>query len=113
MPSGIHGAVDKGGRKDGACSAPCPAVENSGDSGQYYVAPVGKAQVGDMREAEQDRGGPPAGNLTLRRAREKVLQQAAEEKFFRPSGEKENAQGCKGKGLPFVPLRLELNEVHT
>src|SRR5260370_34870833 len=41
-----------------------------------------------------------------------ILQQAAEEKFFGPSGEEENAEGNVGQRLQLRPLRIELNEMY-
>src|ERR1700730_10736730 len=66
-----------------------------------------------MREAEEDRSGPPAGKVAFARAGEDVLKQAAEKKFFGPGGEEQNCDGKEWKGAPRVPLRCELNEVHT
>src|SRR5216684_7642854 len=97
MPGDVDGSVDEGGGEDRAGFAPGPAVEKSGDGGEDHVAPVGKAQVGDVREAEEDGGGPPAGEVAFASAGEHVLKEAAEEQLFRPGGEKENAERKKRK----------------
>jgi hypothetical protein len=47
-------------------------------------------QIGDVREAEENGGGDPACGVAVGGAREKILQQAAEEEFFGPRGEEEN-----------------------
>ena len=111
MPSNIHGGVEQGGSKNRAGLAPGPAVENTGDGGQDYVAPVGEAHVGDVRKAEENGGGPPAGKIALRCTRKHILEQAAEEKLFGPSCEAENAEGNEGQRLELRPLRVELNEM--
>ena len=97
IPGDVHGGVDQGGGKNRAGFAPRPAVEKPGDGGQDHVAPVGKTHVGDVREAEEDGSGPPADNVTIRSAREEVLEQAAEEKFLGPCGEEENSEREKRK----------------
>src|SRR5712692_6258114 len=84
VPGGVDGGVDQRGGEDGVGAAPGPAVEEAGDGGEDDVTPVGEAKVGDVGEAEEDRSGPPAGQIALAGAREHVLQQAAEEKFFGP-----------------------------
>src|SRR5690242_2334741 len=113
MPSGVHGAMDQCGSKNGSGSAPRPAVENSRDGRQNHIAPIWESQIGYVGEAKQDRSGPPAGNFAFGRAGQKILQQATKEKLFRPGGEEKNAQRSQREGLPFVPLRLKLNEVHA
>src|SRR2546421_292375 len=92
MPGDVHGGVDQGRSEDRPGLAPGPAVEKSGDGGQDHVAPVGKAHVGDVREAEKNRGGPPAGEFAVRSARKHVLKQTTEEKLLWPSGEEQNAE---------------------
>src|SRR5216683_679424 len=92
VPGDIDGGVDQCGGKDRTGLAPCPPVEKAGDGGQDYVAPVGKAHVGDVRESEENGSGPPAGKLAIRSARKQVLEQAAEEQLFRPRGEEQNAE---------------------
>src|SRR5712664_3168298 len=111
MPGDVHGGVEQGGGENRAGLAPRPAVENAGDGGQDHVTPVGKAHVGDVRKAEENRGGPPSGEVAMRSTRKHVLQQAAEEQLFGPRGEKENAERKERKRLPLGPLRFELNEV--
>src|ERR1700686_2428785 len=111
VPRGIDGGVDQRGGEDRAGLAPGPAVEKAGDGGQDHVAPVGKAHVGDVREAKENRSGPPAGEFAIRSARKHVLQQAAEEKLLRPGREKENAERKKREGLPLRPLRRKFDEV--
>src|SRR5689334_13487904 len=100
MPSGVHGAMNQCRSKDGSGSAPRPAIENTRNGGKNHVAPVGKSQVRDVREAKQDRSGPPAGNFALGRAGQKILQQATKEKLFWPGGEEKNAQRGQRKRLP-------------
>ncbi len=112
MPANIHGGVEQRGGENRAGLAPGPAVEKTGDGGQDYVAPVGEAHVGDVREAEQDGGGPPTGEIALARARKHILEQAAEEKLFGPSGEEENSERNERQGPQLRPLRIELNEVY-
>src|SRR5712664_4751285 len=111
VPGDIDGGVEQGGGENRAGLAPRPAVENAGDGGQGHVTPVGKAHVGDVRKAEENRGGPPSGEVAMRSTRKHVLQQAAEEQLFGPRGEKENAERKERKRLPLGPLRFELNEV--
>src|SRR5216683_7539041 len=112
MPGDVHGGVEQGGGEDRAGLAPRPAVEKAGDGGEDHVALVGETHVGDVREAEKDGGGPPAGQVALAGADEQVLQQAAEEQLFGPSGEKENAQRKKRERLQLRPLRRKFHEVH-
>src|SRR6267378_7916425 len=112
MPCNIHGGVEQGGSKNRAGLAPGPAVEKTGDGGQDYITPVGEAHVGDVRKAEENGGDPPAGKIALRCTRKQVLEQAAEEKLFGPSGEAENAERNEGQRLELRPLRVELNEVY-
>src|SRR5207302_903267 len=83
----------------------------TGDGGEQHVAPVGEVHVGDVREAEEDGGGDPADGVAIGGAGEKILQQAAEEKFFRPGSEEEDAKGEREEGFPFVPTRSEREEV--
>jgi len=92
VPEDVDGGVDQGGGEEGAGFAPGPAVEEAGDGGQKDVAPIGKAHVGDVGEAEEDGGGPPTGEVAIGRAGEQVLEQAAEEELFGPCGEEKNAK---------------------
>ncbi len=64
-----------------------------------------------MGEAEEDRGGDPAGGVAVGGAREKILQQAAEEKFFWPGGKKKDGDGEREEGFPFVDVRGVNEEV--
>src|SRR5215467_1199213 len=105
MPGGVHGSVDERGGKNGARSAPGPAVEDARDGGQDHVAPVGKAKIRYVGEAEKHGGGPPACHFALRCARQSILQQAPEEKFFGPRREEENAKPCKRQRFPVAPPR--------
>src|SRR5258708_30107008 len=107
----MDGPVDKGGGEDGAGFAPSPAVEKAGDGGQHHVAPVGKAHVGDVREAKENGSGPPAGKIALGCPRKQVLEQTAEEKLLWPRREEQNAECHQRERLPLRPLRFELNEV--
>src|SRR2546425_4341919 len=111
VPGDVHRGMDQCGGENRAGLAPSPAVEKTGDGGQDHVAPVGEAHIGNVREAEENRGGPPAGKIAIRSARKHILEQAAEEKLFGPSGEEENAEGNEGQGLQLRPLRIELNEM--
>src|SRR5207237_9963656 len=88
VPSYVNGGVDEGGGEDRAGLAPGPAIEKAGDGSQDHVAPIGKAHVGDVREAKDNRGNPPTREVTFSGARKDVLEQAAEEKLFRPGSEK-------------------------
>src|SRR6266481_1104829 len=64
MPGDIDGGVDERGGENRAGLAPSPAVEKPGDGGQDHIAPVGEAHVGDVREPEENGGGPqPARSL--------------------------------------------------
>src|SRR6267378_2817353 len=101
MPCNIHGGVEQCGGENRAGLAPSPTVEKTGDGGQDYVAPVGEAHVGDVREAEENGGGPPAGKIALRSTRKQILEEA----------EEENADGNEGQRLQLRPLRIELNEM--
>src|SRR5258706_13014400 len=112
MPGDIDGCVDHGGGENQAGLAPPPAVEKDGDGGQNHVAPDGKAHVGDVREAEENGSGPPAGRIALGCSRKHVLQQAAEEKLFWPRREKQNANRQKLERFPLPPLRRKFAEVH-
>src|SRR5207302_11420232 len=69
VPRRVHRRVDNRGGKDGARSAPRPAVENSGNGGQRDVAPVGKSQIGDVGKPEENRSRPPADNFAFGRPR--------------------------------------------
>src|ERR1700682_1839960 len=95
MPGDIDGGVDQGGGESRAGLAPRPAVEKAGDRGQNHITPVGKAHVGDVREAEENGSGPPAGKIALGCSRKHVLQQAAEKKLFWARGEEQNAWSQK------------------
>src|SRR6266851_3015137 len=88
VPGDVHGGVDQSGGKNRAGLAPGPAVEKAGDGSQDHVAPVGKAQVGDVRKAENYRGDPPTREIALGGTGQHVLEQAAEEELFWPGGEK-------------------------
>src|SRR5260370_26315952 len=92
VPGDVQGGVDQSGGEKRAGLAPGPAVEKAGDGSQDHVAPVGKAQVGDVRKAENNRGDPPTREIALGGTGQHVLEQAAEEKLFRPGGEKQNAE---------------------
>jgi len=61
--------------------------------------------VGDVRRAKEDRGGDPADGVAVGGAGEKILQQAAEEEFFRPGGEEKNGDGEWEKGFPLGEVR--------
>src|SRR5260370_2813322 len=52
VPVDGAGGVDQRGGENRAGLAPGPAVEKAGDGSQDHVAPVGKAQVGDVRKAK-------------------------------------------------------------
>src|SRR5258708_3839738 len=104
--------MDEGRGEDRTSLAPGPAVEEAGDGGEDDVAPIGEVIIGDVREAEENGGGPPAHEVALGRSRKHVLQQPAEEKFFGPRGEKENTDGEKRERLPLPPLRRKFDEVH-
>src|SRR5260370_18685706 len=65
-----------------------------------------------MREAEENRSGPPSSKIAFAGTREHVLQQAAEEKFLRPCSEEQDGDAEKRERAPRVPLRRELDEVH-
>src|ERR1700682_4684544 len=112
MPGDIDGGVDQGGGENRAGLAPRPAVEKAGDGGQDHVTPVGKANVGDVRKAEENGSGPPAGKIAVGCSSKHVLQQAAEEKLFWPRREEQNAQRQKRERFPLRPLRRKLDEVH-
>ena len=112
MPGDIDGGVDQCGGENRTGFAPRPAVEEAGDGGQDYVAPVGKTHVGDVREAKENGSPPPAGEFAIRSARKQVLQQTAEEKLLRLGREKENAERKKRERLPLRPLRRKFDEVH-
>src|SRR5713226_1662008 len=112
MPGDVHGGVDECGGENRAGLAPRPPVEEACNGGQDHVAPVWETHVGDVREAEENRGGPPSGKIAMGSARKQVLEQAAEEKLFGPSGEEENAERNEGQGLQLRPLRFELNEMN-
>src|SRR5882762_5237245 len=111
MPCNIHGGVEQCGGENRTGLAPGPAVEKTGDGGQDYITPVGEAHVGDVRKAEENGGDPPAGKIALRCTRKQILEEAAEEKLFGPSGEAENAERNEGQRLELRPLRIELNEM--
>src|SRR5271168_694726 len=113
MPGDVDGGVYQRGGEDRAGLAPGPAVEKAGDGREDDVAPVGEAAVGDVREAEEHGGRPPAGKLALRRARKHVLEQATKKKFFGPRGEEQNAERYERKGTPRAPARRELDEVQA
>ena len=66
VPGGVDGGVHQGGSKDGTGLPPGPSVEKAGKGGENHVAPIGKAHVGDVGEAEENRGGPPSGKIALR-----------------------------------------------
>ena len=78
VPEDVYGGVDQGGGEDGVGFAPGPTVEEAGDGGEEDVAPVGEVQIGDVGEAEEDRGGEPACRVAVGGAGKKILQQAAE-----------------------------------
>src|SRR5260370_19790319 len=111
MPGDSDGGGDEGGGENRAGLAPSPAVEKPGDGGQDHIAPVGEAHVGDVRDPEENGGGPPAREIALGRARKQILEQAAEEELFGPSSEEENAEGNEGQRPQLRPLRIELNEM--
>src|SRR5712692_6006680 len=112
MPGDVHGGVDECGGENRAGLAPRPPVEKAGNGGQDHVAPVWETHVGDVREAEENRSGPPAGKIAMGSARKQVLEQAAEEKLFGPSGEEENAERNERQRLQLRPLWFKLNEMY-
>ena len=65
MPGDVDGGMDEGGGEDRTGLAPRPAIEKAGDGGQDDVAPIRKAHVGDVREAKDNRGDPPTGEIAL------------------------------------------------
>ena len=69
--------------------------------------------IGDVRKAEENRRGTPAGEIALHRARQHVLQKAPKKKFFGPGGEKQDSRGRYGDGFPFVPLGIEADEADS
>src|SRR5713226_9885262 len=95
VPHDVDGGMDQCRGENRAGFAPRPAVEKAGDGGEDHVAPVGKAHVGDVREAEENGSGPPAGKIALGASRKHVLQQAAEENLFWPRREEQNAKRQK------------------
>lgn len=106
VPEDVYAGVDQGGGEDGIGFAPGPAVEEACDGGEEDVAPVGEVLVvGDVGKAEEDGGGDPASGVAVGGAREKILQEAAEEKFFRPGSEKKNGDRERKEGFPFVDVR--------
>src|SRR5260370_31399123 len=113
MPGEVDAGVDQGGSEDRVGLAPGPAVEEAGDGGEDSVTTVGEVRVGDVREPKEDGSGPPARKIAFGRAREHILQQAAEEELFGPSGEEENPERKKRERFPFPPLRRKLDEVHA
>src|ERR1700687_261821 len=113
MPGGVDASVDQRGGEDGVGAAPGPAIEETGDGGEEDVAPVGKTEVGDVREAEEDRSSPPAGDIACAGPREHILEQPPEEKFFRPGVEEKDGDGEKREREPRVPLRRKVEEVHA
>src|SRR5207237_3265270 len=111
VPEDVDSGMDEGRSEDGIGFAPGPTVEESGNGSQQDVAPIGKMQVCDVREAEEDRGGDPADGVAVGGARKKILQQAAEEKFFREGGKEKNSDGKWDEGFPLVNVRGVGDEV--
>src|SRR5690242_17794162 len=95
MPGGVHQSVNDSRGKNRSALAPGPAVKESRDRRENHVTPVGEPKIGDVRETEQDRSGPPAGKLALARARQQILQQPAKQKFLRPRRKAKNRNGDK------------------
>src|SRR5215471_15392562 len=60
VPCSVHSGMDQGGGENRTSFSPGPPVENSSDGRQRYVAPVRESHVGDVGEAEEDRGTHPA-----------------------------------------------------
>src|SRR3954454_4607615 len=84
VPGGVHQGVHDSGGENGSGLAPCPAVKQARNRCENYVTPIGEAHVGDVREAEQHRGGPPAGEFAFGGTRQHILQQSPEQKLLRP-----------------------------
>src|SRR6266446_1906545 len=64
VPGDVHRGMDQCGGENRAGLAPSPAVEKAGDGGQDHVAPIGKAHVGDVGKAKDNRGDPPTDGIT-------------------------------------------------
>ena len=105
VPEDVDGSVDQGGSEDGTGFAPDPAIAEAGDGCEENVTPVREVQVGDVREAEDDGSSDPADGFAFGRLPKKILQQAAEEEFFRPCGEDQNGHGKRKEGFPFGDSR--------
>src|SRR5882724_10893042 len=103
--------MDDGGREDRICFAPSPAVEKAGDRREDDVPPVRESSIGNVGQPEKERSRPPAGQIAFRGARQHILQQAAKQELFLPSGEKKNGQTGERKRFPVVPAWRERNEV--
>src|SRR5690242_13684184 len=88
VPGDIDSGMDERRGEDRPGLAPGPAIEKSGDGGEDHIAPIGKAHVGDVREAKDDRGDPPTSEIALGGTRKDVLEQSAEKKLLGPSSEK-------------------------
>src|ERR1700739_3641264 len=66
MPEDVDASVDQGGGEDGVGLAPGPAIDEAGDGGEEDVAPVRELPVvGDVRKAEEDGCGDPAGGVAV------------------------------------------------
>src|SRR5579859_5209772 len=104
VPRDIHQSVHNRRRKDLACVPSRPTVKNPGDGRENDVAPIRKSEVGNVRKSKKHRRRPPARQVALARSRQYILQQATEEKFFRPGRKKENPQRGKQQRSPCVPL---------
>src|SRR6266446_10258821 len=111
MPQDIHGGVDQRRSEDRARLAPRPSVEKARDGSEQHVAPVGKAHVGDVGETKKKGSGPPAREFAFGSAGQHVLEQAAEKKFFRPGGKKENTEREQGQRFPLAEARGKFDEV--
>src|SRR5262245_20984926 len=111
VPKSVNKRVNDRGGENRSRLAPSPPIEKSGDGRKNDVTPIRKSPVGDMREAKQQRSGPPTRQVAPGRARQHTLQQAAKQEFFRPGRKEEDRQCCEGKRSPRTPVRSEGDEV--
>src|ERR1700674_1195787 len=100
------------GREDRSTLPPGPAIEQPRNRRQDHVAPIRETHVGNVRKAKNNRSRPPPRQIALARLREHVLQYPTEKKLLGPRREQKDRDGKKRYGLPFTPLRSELDKMY-
>src|SRR5574340_809273 len=106
-PHHVHQSVRNPRRQQATAVKPGAPVEDAGEGGQQHVAPVEGRGLVEVRETEEDRRAQQGGH-TAQALFQQVLQQTAEEEFFRDGdeneGDQERARHLGRRGQPGVRL---------